>query len=154
MSSSIFKVHENTLLFVKALLEDDKDTDIVYLHGDGNVYNDKASSDFRKDFSNPGPSGGSTPPAKYRVTFKNAKQVPGTLEELDKLFYEQKRQEDLAQQKADTTTAKTVKTFSMPKKAVAAEVATGGGMKTQAQLDAEELDAAIAAEEAEKLTKK
>lgn len=147
MANSIFKVKPGNLEFARALLSE-SDVAAIHIHGDGNVYSDKESSDFRKNFSNPGPSGGSVPASKYRVTFKNPALIPETVAEMETLFYEQKNKEDAAEHKEQTTTAAKVKTFSMPKKAVTA--AAAGGVKSQAELDEEQLAAEIEAEDKKK----
>lgn len=62
-----------------------------WLHGDGNVYHKKAASQFKADFSNPGPSN-TKPAASYWVHFTNVTQIPEAtpagLKRLERMFME------------------------------------------------------------------
>lgn len=135
--NSIFTVHESNLDYAAALI---KQGDTCYLHGDGNIFDNKEASDFRMNFSNP-----SNQPAQHRVILKTLSQIPADLEELEKAFYAQKQKENSAAKKAETVGASKVKTLSLEKKPVAA--AGAGGVKSQAELDDEALQKEIEDEE-------
>ena len=100
----MFKTHPNNIHGIKAAV---KAHETVYFHGDGNIYHKKEDSDFRKDFSND-PTGSHT----YRVKFgKGGKQVPSSLEELNKMLLAAKSEE--AVESAKPKESSSVATFDV-----------------------------------------
>lgn len=75
----------------------------AWIHGDGNIYVDESSSNFRKDFSNPELNGNPSAP-KYRAFFDQVDDIPETVEELEKMFLSnaQKEMREQAKQKDKT----------------------------------------------------
>ena len=78
-----------------------------WFHGCGNIYVGKSESDFRKDFTNP-----NSEESVYRVHFTNAGQVPGNVEDLNKLLM-QSRNQEMIQEKIPKHVS-SVKTISVP----------------------------------------
>lgn len=138
--ASKFKVHELNLAIVVAMLQ--RGDNKVFLHGDGNVYDNKEASDFRKEFSNPKDVN-----SKHRIIFTSLRQIPAELEDLDDLFFKQAQIEDAAERAVNTATGVKVKTITLEKKTVETQK---GQPLTQAQLDDLELQRQIAEEEAKK----
>lgn len=77
--SGIFKVNNVNLALARATV---RVHGKAWLHGCGNVYNNKDDSDFRADFTNPNPD--KTPHASsYRLYFDSVNQVPANEDEAE-----------------------------------------------------------------------
>ena len=140
-NTSEFLVNDVNLALAKGLLAQGR---TVYLHGDGNIYDDELNSNFRKNFSNQ-----RNQAAQYRVILKTLNDLPQDVAALCELLYKTKNQENAEEKAADSLVGTKVKTFTLPKTAVAAP---DGAAKTQAQLDEEQLQAEIAEEAKAKAT--
>lgn len=102
----LFKVNAANLAHLKDVIEQ---FGKGWIHGDGNVYADEPAHKFRRDFTNPArpgePGAGS-----YWAFFDNIKDVPGTVDELKKLFMKNKeRQLEAIDEKSTKTDVKVVK---------------------------------------------
>ena len=62
---------------------------IAYLHGDGNIFVDEQNSEFRKNWSSPSSKG-----SEYVLIFKKGDKIPDSVEELMKMFYAEKENEN------------------------------------------------------------
>lgn len=100
----MFALHKNNLAQIRAIVEAYGSCTI---HGCGNMYVDKESSDLRVDFSNPG-----SDEATYRVTFKKGDKIPDTIEELERMLFEAKNKETRESREIKETT--NVKTIVVP----------------------------------------
>jgi hypothetical protein len=132
-----FKTVEANIEQIKAVVDS---FGKCYFHGDGNLYDNEADSDFRKNFSNPGVNG-ATSPSAYRVLFTNKSQVPESVEEINAMLTQ-----SFASEQAEASRPKAAQGVKTVK---VAEVE-----KSQAQKEDEQLQKEIAAEEAAKKTKK
>lgn len=89
----------------------------TYVHGDGNIYDNKRDSDFRKNFSNPG-----NEEAKYRLILSKGDKVPADVKSFNDALLAA-RNKELVQDAAPKTVS-AVKT--MPTRA---KVSKGKGDK-------------------------
>jgi hypothetical protein len=83
----MFKTSQQNIPQIKAALKAYPQNGI-WFHGCGNMYADQASSDFRQKFTNP-----NSEDATYRIHFTNVKEVPATVEELNKMLMASRSQE-------------------------------------------------------------
>jgi hypothetical protein len=81
----MFKIKPQHLEYLQITVED---FGIAYLHGDGNIFVDKESSDYRKNWSSPSSKG-----SEYVLVFKKGDLLPASTEELMQAFYKEKETE-------------------------------------------------------------
>jgi hypothetical protein len=90
----IFKTHALNIPQIRAVVAQFGG---CYFHGDGNIYaldnnGNSDESDFRKDYSND-----SNEESRYRVKFQRGDKYPKSVEQLNKMLFDAKNQETLAQ---------------------------------------------------------
>jgi hypothetical protein len=125
-----------------------------YFHGCGNMYTSKEASDFRQKFTNP-----NSEEAAYRIHFTSVRQVPATVEELNKKLMSSRSDEIVKEkmpklsQDIKTITVKTAEAPTKPAKPAkaAATLPAGNSEKTVEELEYERL---LAEEEALKAKNK
>jgi hypothetical protein len=132
----MFKTSEKNIPQIKATI---KVYGQCWFHGCGNIYDDKAASDFRQKFTNP-----NSEESVYRIHFTSIDQVPATTEELNKKLMASRSQE-MVQEKMPKA-SQGVKTISVEPEAEVEAV------KTVTEKTAEEIefDRLLAEENAKK----
>jgi hypothetical protein len=104
--------------------------DECYFHGCGNIYADKEASDLRQNFTNPNDDN-----ATYRIHFTSIKQVPSTVEALEKKLLAS-RSEEIVKNRVSKV-SQGVKTVSVPKQGAEPELDETDDEKLQKMIEAE-----------------
>lgn len=99
----MFKTSQANIPQIKATIEEFGE---CWFHGCGNIYADKVSSDFRQKFTNP-----NSEESTYRIHFTNVKQVPGTVEALNKALMSS-RSDEIVKEKMPKA-SQSIKTISV-----------------------------------------